>query len=88
MPRVAKPHRYEHEVERNYQAFKERLPDIQAHAGKYALLHDGDIVGFYDTIRDAALTGEKFYPDGLYSVQKVTTEPVDLGYFSRALHFR
>jgi len=31
-------------------------------------------------------TGQKLFADGLFSVQKITGEPIDLGFFSHAVH--
>ncbi len=77
--------KYQDQVDKNYEAFQKALPTLQAHAGKYALLRDEEIIAIYDTLSDAVATAEKFYPDGLYSIQKITADPVDLGYFSHAL---
>ena len=73
-------------VDKNYQAFRAMLPDlIKTNLGKFALMHDEQIVEFFDTARDAMLYGEREFPDGVFSVQQVTTSVVDLGYFSHAL---
>ena len=73
----------EDEIDRNLEAFKAQLPALlEHHKGRYALMRHQEIVGVYDTIRDAQLTGRKFYEDGLFSIQKVTAEPVNLGFFS------
>ncbi|HXW27229.1 MAG TPA: hypothetical protein VEK73_20960 [Xanthobacteraceae bacterium] len=77
------------EVERNYQAFLSLLPSIIAlHRNKYALMKNGQAVGFYSTLEDAYMTAHKFYPDEPYSVQKVTDVAVDLGFFSHAVPVR
>jgi hypothetical protein len=74
------------QIEKNYAAFVKELPKIAlSHGGKFALMHDGEIVGYYDTSRDAVVAGEAIYPDGLFSVQQVTEKPVDLGYYSHAV---
>jgi hypothetical protein len=80
---------HQEEVDRNYQRFKELLPSIlEKHAGKFALMRHGEIVEFYATAADAMRTGRKFYDDGLFSIQKVTAEPEDLGFFSHAPYSR
>jgi len=75
------------QVERNYQAFKAKLPElIKSNPGKFALMHDGDITGFYDTARDAYTAGVSLYPgEGTFSIQEVVDTPVDLGFFSHAV---
>jgi hypothetical protein len=71
------------EVDRNYEAFLAVLPDIiSAHAGKFALLHDCQIVGYFDTALAATLDGHREFGAGWYSVQEVTSEPEHLGFYS------
>jgi hypothetical protein len=75
------------EIDSNLVFFQEKLPELLAsHAGKYVLLRHREIVGIYDTALDAQVTGQKFYADGLFSVQRITDEPIDLGFFSHAVH--
>ena len=81
--RIAK----EAEIDSNLVFFQEKLPELlAAHRGKYALLRHREIVGIYDTALDAQVTGQKFYADGLFSVQQITDEPIDLGFFTHAVH--
>lgn len=73
------------EVERNYRAFRKRLPDIlNEHRNKFALMRDARIVDFFDTSRDAFVAGANIYADGRFSIQEVTDQAVDLGYLSHA----
>lgn len=78
---------FRQEVERNYKVFAEKLPSLLAsHRGKFALMKDGEIVEFFDTARDAYVTGLKlFEKDRPFSVQEVAETPIDLGFFSHAL---
>lgn len=74
------------QIEVNYQAFLKILPSIiTAQRGKFALMHDGEIILFLDTARDAYVVGVKFYGEGEneFSIQKVTDAVVDLGFYSR-----
>ena len=72
------------EIDNNYEAFIKLLPSLlPIHRGKFALMHDGEIVGFYSSWNDARTTGEKFHKDK-YSIQEVTDKPEDLGFFSYA----
>ena len=74
------------EIEKNFQFFQSVLPDlVKDHQGRYVLLRHEEIVGIYDTVHDAQMTGEKFYADNLFSVQKVETRPIELGIFSHAV---
>ena len=75
------------EVDRNLEAFRPQIPELlKTHAGKYALLRHQAIVGFFDTLPDALVTGQKLYTDQLFSIQEVTETSVDLGFFSHAVH--
>lgn len=77
------------EIDRNLEAFRRLLPGLlDKHRNKYALLHRQEVVEAFDTVRDAAIVGELLYPDGLFSIQKVVSDPVDLGFFSHAVHIR
>jgi hypothetical protein len=74
------------QIERSYRAFQEQLPSLIATPrGKFALMRDGQVIEFFDTARDAYVTGQRlFQQDKLFSVQEVTETPVDLGFFSHA----
>ncbi len=71
----------------NYEAFKRHLPDLLTrHHGKFALMRDEAVVEVFDTASDAVKTGRALFQDGKYSVQEITGSPVNLGYFSYAVH--
>ena len=74
------------EVDANFEAFEKMLPAImQTHAGKHALMKDCKVVEFFDTDLDAIRAGNKLFEDGVFSVQKVSREAVDLGFLSQIL---
>ncbi len=74
------------EIERNLRVFREKLQNLKLHhAGRYVLMHSEEIVGIYDTVRDAQTTGAAMFSDGIFSIQKVSSDPINLGYFSYAL---
>jgi len=75
------------QVRRNYDAFTAKLPSLlKTHAGKVALMRDGEIVEFFDTARDAYFAGIRlFTQEGLFSIQEVVEAPVDLGFYSHAV---
>ena len=75
------------EVDRNFAFFQKELPKLlPKHSGKFALMRDGQITGFYDTVQDANTAATQLYADGLFSIQKVTEEIGDLGFYSHAMH--
>lgn len=72
-------------VDENYKAFSEKLPELMKnYAGKFVVMRNKEVMGFFDTSRDAMIHGTRTYPDGLFSVQEVTQKIVDLGWFSHA----
>ena len=78
-------HTQQEEVDRNYEAFKQMLSELmESDAGRFALLHNMELVACFDTNRDALQAGKKLFEDQPFSVQKITSKPVDLGYFSHA----
>jgi hypothetical protein len=75
------------EIDRNLEFFETKLPELlSANEDRFALLHDQQIVGIYDSLGDAQTAGEKLYPDGIFSIQKVTEKPLELGAYSYAVH--
>lgn len=71
------------EVDRNYEAFKGMLPDLlETDPNRFALLRHGEIITCFDTYRDSVEAGRKMFDDELFSVQEITSEPIDLGFFS------
>ena len=79
--------RQREEVDRNYDAFVRMLGGILPdHRDQLALMKDGRIVGFFDTPRDALEAATEMIPDGIFSIQEVTDEPLDLGFWSHVGH--
>ena len=77
-------HTQQEEVDRNYKAFKKMLSElIESDAGRFALMQNGELVACFDTNRDAQQAGNML-ESKLFSIQKITSTPVDLGYFSHA----
>jgi hypothetical protein len=75
------------EVDRNYDEFMRllgtMLPD---HRDELALMKDGRVIGFYETPRRALEAASELVPDGIFSIQEVTDEPLDLGFWSHVGH--
>lgn len=71
------------EVDRNYDAFVRLLAKIlPKHRGQYALMRERKIVAYFDAPGDANIEGTNRFPDGVFSIQEVTDEPIDLGFWS------
>lgn len=74
------------EINANFEAFSRMLPSLlNQHFGQSALMKAGEVVDFFKTTGAALSTAKKSYPDGIFSIQKVETIPVDLGWFSHEL---
>ncbi len=79
--------RQQQEVDRNYDAFMRMLGAIlPEHRDQLALMRDGRIVGYYDTPRQALSAASELFPDEIFSIQEVTDEPIDLGFWSHVGH--
>jgi hypothetical protein len=75
------------EVDRNFDFFQKQLPQLlPEHRGKFALIRDCKITSYYDTAQDAYTAGNQLFADGLFSIQRVTEEIGDLGFYSHAVH--
>ena len=73
------------EIDRNYDAFRRQVGQLfDRHAGQIALMQNGAIVAFFSSVSEAEREANRRFPDGLFSLQPVIEEPVDLGYFSHA----
>jgi len=74
-------------VQENFEVFQAILPTLPADkTGKFALMRDKKIVEFFDSAGDAMKVAQLAFPDTNYSLQQVIHRPIDLGYFSNALH--
>lgn len=71
----------------NFRAFQEKLPELVAtHAGKVAVMRDGEIVEFFDSYPDAVRYGQRNYGGfGEFSLQEVTNCLPSLGFYSNAI---
>lgn len=73
------------QIDVNYDLFRRNLSEfIRSQAGRIALLRNGALVDFFDDVAVAGCEGAARFEDGLYSLQPVIDEPVDLGFFSHA----
>ena len=72
------------QVDKNYTFFKKILPTLMIdHHHEFALLSGQKIIEFFQTKRDAVKAGKlKFNTN--FSVQEVSDEVVDLGFYSIA----
>ena len=73
------------EVDQNFDFFQRTLAvHLAKHSGQYALIRHRAVVGYFDDPGVAAHKGKESFPDGIFSIQEVTDEPIDLGLYSNA----
>lgn len=76
---------YDREIEQNYQFFQSFVASLLPEKmGHYALLHGRTLIGVYPRVSEATTAGHDQFADGMFSVQKVTDKPLDLGFLSHA----
>lgn len=75
------------EVDRNYDFFMRTLSEhLVEHRDQFALIRNQTIVDFYDKPGDAYRDALSRFDDRIFSIQEVTDEPIDLGFFSHVAH--
>ncbi|MGX7896157.1 hypothetical protein [Tsuneonella sp. HG222] len=76
---------HEDEIERNLFAFQSQVPGlIDEFRDQYAVIRQQEVVGIYARLSQALSSAGERFADGLFSIQKVTDKPIDLGFFSHA----
>jgi len=73
------------EVELNYDVFTRQLSRmLRKHRNQFALMRDGKVVEYFSKPGEANRAGIERFPDFIFSIQEVTDEPIDLGFWSHA----
>jgi hypothetical protein len=73
------------EVQANYEAFVAELPTlVTRHQGKFAVYRHTRLLEFFDDYSVAEAFGRSRFGDGLFSIQEVTQEPLDIRWFKYA----
>jgi len=76
------------EIDQNYQEFLRLRPSLmEQYSGQFVVMRDKKTIAFFDTAKDAIIHATRTYPDGIFSVQEVTEDVADLGWFSHAPHY-
>ncbi len=76
-------------IDKNYDLFKKKLDkgELDPHNGKFALIINEEIRDYFDSWDDAEKFGKsiaKYEKDVIFSIQKVTKQIADLGFYSHA----
>ena len=70
----------------NYAAFEAMRAELEAdHLGQFAVLHGGQLIGTYVSIREARIAGNALCGVGNFTTQEIRPEPIDLGMIAAAL---
>ena len=73
----------QHQIDQNYDAFQRALGSvIERHRDEFALMRDRSLVDFFSSAGEAYRAGLARFADGLFSIQEVTDQPIDLGFHS------
>jgi hypothetical protein len=73
------------EVDQNFDYFQRNLTTyLREHSGAYVLLKECKEHGFFESPGLAYRAGQARFIDGIFSIQEITDEPIDLGFFSHA----
>ena len=73
------------EVQANYEAFEAELPSlVKRYEGKFAVYRHRQLLEFFDDYSVAEAFGRSRFDDGLFSIQEVTQEPLDIRWFKYA----
>ncbi|WP_419554591.1 hypothetical protein [Candidatus Poriferisodalis sp.] len=74
------------EVLKNYAAFEAIRVELEAsHLGQFAVLHDGQLIGTYASVREARTAGNARCGVGNFTTQEIRSEPIELGTMAAAL---
>jgi hypothetical protein len=73
------------EIQANYEAFEAELPSLlKWHEGKFAVYRHRRLLEAFDDYSVAEAFGRSRFDDGLFSIQEVTQEPLDIWWFKYA----
>jgi hypothetical protein len=64
-------------LEKELATYKRKLPELKDQEGKFALIHQDEVIDFFSTYEDAIKSGYQKYKMSPFLVKQVhTTEPV------------
>lgn len=71
------------QVKKNREAYNKVRDQMESeHLGRFALMHDGEIVAIYNDSGDAYSIGCDRYGLGNFSIEKIGEAPISLGILS------
>ena len=79
-------HALSEEIARNFDHLQRSLATLlPLHESEFALLRHGAVVGFFDDAGAADRAGMDRFSDRIYSIQQITDEPIELGFYAATL---
>ena len=77
------------EIRKNYARFISIKESLKRNGtDEFVIMRNGDVVEYCQTLLDANLKAKSLFDDGIFSIQEIDPEPVELGYFSYANDYR
>lgn len=77
------------EIKKNYARFLKIRESLERNGkDNFVIMRHGSIVEYCQTLLDANLKAKSMFDDGIFSIQEIDPEPVELGYFSYANDYR
>jgi hypothetical protein len=59
-------------LEREIATYRQRLPELLAHRGKYVVIHGEEVVGVFDGFEDALTVGYDRFDSEAFLVRKIS----------------
>jgi len=73
------------EIEQNFRSFQHIVDNLLPNElGKFALMRHGKMEQLFPDLLDAIAAGQSRFTDGMFSIQEVRSQPLDLGFYSHA----
>ena len=74
------------QVQKNREAYEKLRDKLEyEHLGRYALMHNGEVIDIYNDSGDAYSIGCDKYGLGNFSIEKIGEKPISLGIFTICL---
>lgn len=74
------------DLRKNHAAFEAMRPELEAsQIDKFAVLHDGQLIGTYASVREARTVGNTHCGVGNFTTQEIRSGPIELGTIAAAL---
>ncbi|MCG7520505.1 hypothetical protein [Ruegeria sp. Ofav3-42] len=69
-------------LEIEIQTYNEKLPELLAHAGKFVLIKETEVIDYFDAYADALKVGYEKFDDGVFLVKRIAPSET-VAFFTR-----